>query len=99
MKKGGRRCEAFGAFLYTLKPWTFCAQPAVSMKHLLILLIRLYRRVISPLKAPSCRFQPTCSQYAIEALQKHGLVKGIFLSIRRILRCNPFCAGGSDPVP
>lgn len=75
------------------------AQPAATMKYLLVLLIRLYRRVVSPLKAPSCRFHPTCSQYAIEALQKHGLFKGLFLSIRRILRCNPFCAGGSDPVP
>ena len=69
------------------------------MKHLLILLIRFYRRVISPLKPPSCRFSPTCSQYAVEALRKHGLIKGLFLSAWRVLRCNPFSAGGSDPVP
>ncbi|MBR4910707.1 MAG: membrane protein insertion efficiency factor YidD [Clostridia bacterium] len=62
-------------------------------------IIKLYRKLISPLKLPSCRFTPTCSQYAIEAIEVHGAFKGSFLAIRRILRCNPFCKGGYDPVP
>lgn len=68
------------------------------MKKFLIFLIRVYRKYISPLKIPSCRFYPTCSQYALEALQKHGIIKGGFMSIKRMLRCNPFCTGGYDPV-
>lgn len=66
---------------------------------LLIWMIRLYKAVISPLLPPSCRFFPTCSEYAVEALKKHGLFFGVYLSVRRILRCNPFCRGGYDPVP
>ena len=62
-------------------------------------MIRLYKAVISPLLPPSCRFFPTCSEYAVEALKKHGLFFGVYLSVRRILRCNPFCRGGYDPVP
>lgn len=70
------------------------------MKHFFIWVIELYRKYISPLKSrPSCRFYPTCSQYAIEALQKRGLIVGTALSVWRILRCNPFCRGGYDPVP
>jgi len=69
------------------------------MKHLLIKLIRIYQRGISPLTPPSCRFTPTCSNYAVEALQKHGAIKGSLLTIWRILRCNPFGKGGYDPVP
>lgn len=69
------------------------------MKRILIGLIRLYRRYISPLKPPCCRFTPSCSAYAIEALQKRGLFAGSILMIWRILRCNPFCKGGYDPVP
>lgn len=61
--------------------------------------IRFYRKVISPLKPPCCRFYPTCSEYALEAFRKHGFWKGLLLSIRRICRCNPFCKGGIDPVP
>ena len=68
------------------------------MKKFLIFLIKAYRKYISPLKVPCCRFYPTCSQYALEALQKYGIIKGGFMSIKRILRCNPFCAGGYDPV-
>lgn len=68
------------------------------MKKFLIFLIKVYRKYISPLKVPSCRFYPTCSQYVLEALQKHGIIKGGFMSIKRILRCNPFCKGGYDPV-
>lgn len=69
------------------------------MKWLLIQLIRLYQLVIAPLLPPVCRFQPTCSHYFVEALQKHGLVKGCWLGTYRILRCNPWCESGYDPVP
>lgn len=69
------------------------------MKTLLLWLIKGYRRFISPLFPPSCRFQPTCSQYAIEAIGIHGTLKGSWLAIKRILRCHPFHPGGYDPVP
>lgn len=69
------------------------------MKKLFILPIRLYQKLISPLKPPSCRFYPTCSNYGIEAIEKHGIFKGGYLTINRILRCQPFCKGGYDPVP
>jgi putative membrane protein insertion efficiency factor len=68
------------------------------MKRILILIIRFYRRFISPLKRPSCIYYPTCSQYAIEAIQKYGSLKGGFMAIKRILRCHPFHEGGYDPV-
>lgn len=70
------------------------------MKYLCIWLIRFYQKVLSPLKRnPTCRFTPTCSAYAIEAFQKRGFFVGFGLTVWRILRCNPFCAGGYDPVP
>jgi len=69
------------------------------VKTLLILLVRFYRVAISPLFPASCRFQPTCSQYALEALQRHGAVRGAWLSARRIARCHPLHPGGYDPVP
>ena len=70
------------------------------MKHLCIWLIRFYRKFISPLKGkPCCRFTPSCSAYALEAFQKRGFFVGIALTVWRILRCNPYCAGGYDPVP
>lgn len=69
------------------------------MKRVLVAIIRFYQRHISPMLPPSCRFQPTCSQYAVEAIQKHGALKGGALAFWRILRCNPFCKGGYDPVP
>lgn len=62
-------------------------------------LIRLYRKYISPLKPPCCRFTPTCSAYALEAYQKRGFFMGTILTVWRILRCNPFSKGGYDPVP
>lgn len=68
------------------------------MKRTLIFLIKLYRKYISPLKPACCRFYPTCSQYAIEAIEKYGVLKGGFMAIKRILRCNPFNKGGYDPV-
>ncbi|MBR5280300.1 MAG: membrane protein insertion efficiency factor YidD [Clostridia bacterium] len=69
------------------------------MKRIILWLIRLYRKYISPSKPPCCRFYPTCSAYALEAIEKYGAFKGCALSIYRILRCNPFCKGGYDPVP
>ena len=69
------------------------------MKKVFIAIIRFYQKQISPMLPPSCRFQPTCSQYAIEAIQKHGALKGGALALWRILRCNPFSKGGYDPVP
>lgn len=66
---------------------------------LLIMPIRFYRKYLSPLKPPTCRFTPTCSQYAIEAIRKHGPFKGVALAVWRILRCNPWGGSGYDPVP
>ncbi|WP_407398805.1 membrane protein insertion efficiency factor YidD [Treponema sp.] len=63
------------------------------------LLIRFYQVCISPLLPDCCRYTPSCSQYAIEAIRKHGPLKGFYLAVRRILRCNPFHEGGYDPVP
>ena len=68
-------------------------------KQFLLWLIRFYQRNISPRHPACCRFTPTCSQYALEAVQKYGALKGGFLAIGRILRCNPLCKGGYDPVP
>ena len=71
-----------------------------AINFVLIGLIKFYKKFISPMKrTPSCRFIPTCSQYALEALQKYGPIKGSYLAVRRILRCNPFAKGGYDPVP
>ena len=81
---------------WTLLPFYWTGRIAA---WLLILPIRFYQMCISPLTPPSCRFTPTCSQYAIEALRKHGPIKGLYLSIRRILRCNPWGGSGYDPVP
>lgn len=64
-----------------------------------IALIQLYRQAVSPLRLPSCRYAPTCSGYAVEAIQLHGLIRGGWLAIRRLGRCHPFHAGGDDPVP
>ncbi len=70
------------------------------MKRILLALIRFYRRQISPLKRyPSCRFVPTCSEYALQAITKYGAWKGSRLAVRRLLRCHPFRPGGYDPVP
>ena len=69
------------------------------MKKACMAAIRFYQREISPLCPPRCRYIPTCSEYALEAVEKYGAVKGSFLAAKRILRCNPFHKGGYDPVP
>jgi len=68
------------------------------VKAVLIFLIRAYRLFISPLLPPSCRFTPTCSEYAMQAIEKYGAFRGVYLAARRLLRCHPFHAGGYDPV-
>lgn len=65
----------------------------------LIWLVRVYKLAISPFLGRSCRFHPTCSEYTLEALQKHGLVRGVWLAVKRIARCHPWHPGGFDPVP
>ncbi len=65
----------------------------------MVLLIKFYQKIISPLTPAACRFQPTCSQYSIEALQKHGIFYGLFLMSKRILSCHPWGRSGYDPVP
>ena len=69
------------------------------MKRIMLSLIRFYRSQISPLLPPACRFTPTCSQYALTAIERFGALRGGWLALKRILRCNPFCKGGYDPVP
>ena len=68
-------------------------------KTVFIFPIKIYQKVISPRKIPCCRFSPTCSEYAIQAIEIHGVFKGMALAIYRVLRCNPLCRGGYDPVP
>lgn len=70
-----------------------------ALAWLLALPVHFYRRVISPLKPPTCRFDPTCSAYALEALRVHGPLRGSWLTLRRVLRCHPFGGCGHDPVP
>jgi uncharacterized protein len=68
------------------------------MKKFVLFLIKLYRKYISPLSPPTCKYEPTCSMYAIQAIEKYGLLKGGTMAFFRILRCNPFSKGGYDPV-
>ncbi|TCS75196.1 membrane protein insertion efficiency factor YidD [Effusibacillus lacus] len=69
------------------------------MKRLAIAVIRFYRKFISPMKPPSCRFYPTCSAYAMEAIEKHGVLRGGLLAAIRLIKCGPWHPGGYDPVP
>jgi putative membrane protein insertion efficiency factor len=71
----------------------------MTMRKFLIAFIRFYRYLISPFMANHCRYHPSCSHYAIEAIEKHGAIKGCWLSVKRLLRCHPFHPGGYDPVP
>mgnify|MGYP002544033980 FL=1 len=74
-------------------------QKQIGDKKVLLALVKFYRVAISPYRPPCCRYIPTCSQYALEAIEKYGALKGGWLAFRRILRCNPFHKGGYDPVP
>ena len=69
------------------------------MKHIFILLIKVYQSTLSRVLPPSCRFYPSCSEYGVQALQKYGVFKGGWLTVKRIARCHPFNPGGYDPVP
>ncbi len=69
------------------------------MKHVLLALIKGYQKFISPIKPATCRFYPTCSHYGMEAIKRHGALKGSWLTIKRISKCHPFHPGGIDPVP
>ena len=68
-------------------------------QRVLMGLVRGYRLLLSPWLQPSCRYEPTCSSYALQALQQHGAAAGTYLTLHRVVRCNPFCEGGHDPVP
>ncbi len=70
----------------------------IYLTKVCIYIVRFYQKYISPLKGPTCRFYPTCSQYAIEAFKKYGALKGSYLAVRRILKCHPFHPGGYDPL-
>jgi len=84
-----RIAKGFGAaFAMNQNPGTF----------VILMLLRFYRKFISPWMPPACRFTPTCSQYAYEAVERYGAIRGSYLGVKRIIRCNPFCKGGFDPV-
>lgn len=72
---------------------------SVMLRRLVVLPVRFYQYCISPLFPPACRYVPTCSAYTAEAVMRHGVMRGLWLAARRILRCHPWCAGGHDPVP
>lgn len=76
--------------------WLFVCRMLVEI---LLLPVEFYRRFVSPFTPPSCRFTPTCSSYTVEALRRHGPFKGLYLAVRRILRCHPWGGSGYDPVP
>jgi len=69
------------------------------IRALLLVLLGAYRRLFSPFLPPACRFYPTCSAYAAEAVRRHGALRGSFLAVKRLARCHPLCPGGIDPVP
>ena len=85
----------WGLSIYRLIP----AEDLSMLKKILLSLVVFYQRFISPLTPPSCRFYPTCSQYTREAIEYHGALKGLYLGVRRILKCHPLHKGGFDPVP
>ena len=69
------------------------------MARILVWIVKAYQLVLSPFFGQQCRFYPTCSQYAVEAIQKHGALLGSYYTVRRLLRCHPWCDGGHDPIP
>ena len=69
------------------------------MKHGVLAVLRFYKAQVSPLLPPACRYTPSCSEYAMEAIERHGVARGGWLALRRLLSCNPFSSGGYDPVP
>lgn len=69
------------------------------MARILIWIVKAYQLVLSPFFGQQCRFYPTCSQYALEAIQKHGALRGTYYTVHRLARCHPWCAGGHDPIP
>ena len=71
---------------------------AVPVRRLVIGLIQIYRRFLSPMLPPTCRYEPSCSLYTVQAIEKYGVLKGLFMGILRVLRCHPFARGGFDPV-
>ncbi|MBS3732505.1 MAG: membrane protein insertion efficiency factor YidD [Desulfobacterales bacterium] len=81
--------------------WSTCLAKSgsIPIKHLLLLIIKLYQALISPLIGPRCRFYPTCSEYAFESVRRFGAVRGGWLAVRRTVKCHPFHSGGYDPVP
>ncbi|WXS13305.1 membrane protein insertion efficiency factor YidD [Salmonella enterica subsp. enterica serovar Infantis] len=81
------------------KRWKNYGAATVAWLAVLIALIRVYQRLISPLLGPHCRFTPTCSSYGIEALRRFGVIKGSWLTVKRVLKCHPLHPGGDDPVP
>ena len=92
--------RAWHTFSRLLNPFSRLLNPfSRLLVATLVAPIRFYQRFISPLTPPSCRFTPTCSQYALEALRKHGPLRGLYLAVRRILRCHPWGGSGYDPVP
>lgn len=71
----------------------------MTMRAVALFLLRVYKRMISPLLPPMCRFEPTCSVYTMQAVEKYGAARGVWLGVRRLARCHPFNPGGWDPVP
>lgn len=78
---------------------TVVSHLGLAMRKLFIAIIKCYQFLLSPLLGQNCRFHPTCSEYALEAINRHGVIKGGYLSLRRLIKCHPFHAGGFDPVP
>jgi putative membrane protein insertion efficiency factor len=78
---------------------TLGARSCSAMKSIILLMLHGYKRYISPWLPRSCRFEPTCSEYMYQAVERRGVPKGILLGVKRLLRCHPFCQGGFDPVP